>query len=258
MPGTPIAPSVGASPGNESIHAGIVKAAAQKWGIPDTILWGVYGTETGFGSLVKNSPAGAVGSFQFEPGTAAKYGYPLTNATDPKTFAAQADAAAHLLSDLFHQTGNWSSALSAYNAGPAGGPQPSYVAQVNANGGGINAVQISHSTWVAIATALGIALPVGAVAIGPETIAAALAGGGAADAGAGGGAGVGAGTALKGAAAAFTLGDLFTGGWQSFIVRAGEAIAAVLLLYLGLHALTGQSSSLGAQASHVKTRFIPV
>lgn len=43
-----------------------------------------------------------------------------------------------------------------------------------------------------------------------------------------------------------------------FWLRLGEALAGMVLLYLGLHALTGQSSSVGAQAQHVRTRFIPI
>lgn len=42
-----------------------------------------------------------------------------------------------------------------------------------------------------------------------------------------------------------------------FWLRVGEAIAGVLLLYLGLHALTGQSSSVGGQVKHVR-QFIPI
>ena len=45
-----------------------------------------------------------------------------------------------------------------------------------------------------------------------------------------------------------------------FWLRVGEGIAGVLLIYLGLHALTGQSSSVGGQARHVKTKVkvVPV
>jgi hypothetical protein len=42
-----------------------------------------------------------------------------------------------------------------------------------------------------------------------------------------------------------------------FWLRLGEGIAAVLLIYLGLHALTGQSSSAGQQVKHV-TRVVPI
>lgn len=107
----------------------IVDAAAKKWGIPGWVLWGVYGMETDFGANVTTSSAGAVGSFQFLPSTAASYGYPVSNATDTGTFTAQADAAAHYLSDLFKRTGSWNSALESYSGGGYG------EAQVQAKGG---------------------------------------------------------------------------------------------------------------------------
>jgi hypothetical protein len=45
-----------------------------------------------------------------------------------------------------------------------------------------------------------------------------------------------------------------------FWLRVGEAIAGVLLIYLGLHALTGQSSSIRGQGQHIKTKVkvVPV
>lgn len=49
--------------------------------------------------------------------------------------------------------------------------------------------------------------------------------------------------------------DLLTS--SAFWIRLGEGIAAVFLLYLGLHALTGQSSTPGQQVKHV-TRIIPI
>ena len=98
-----------------------IKAAAAKWGIPDTILWGVYGIETAFGKDVTTSSAGAEGSFQFIRSTAASYGYPYSNATDPTTFAAQADGAAHYLHDLYQQSGgDWNKALQGYSGGGYG------------------------------------------------------------------------------------------------------------------------------------------
>ena len=99
----------------------ITDAAAKKYGLPNWVLWGVYGVETGFGSNVNTSSTGAKGSFQFEPATAAKYQYPYTNATDTTTFTAQADGAAHYLSDLYNQLGHsWTNALGGYYAGPGG------------------------------------------------------------------------------------------------------------------------------------------
>jgi tape measure domain-containing protein len=95
-----------------------VNAAAARYGIPSDLLWGVYGVETGHGSNVKTSSAGAKGAFQFMPGTAPGYNYPYTNKQTPKIFTQQALGAAHYLSDLlkrFH--GDVGAALKAYSGG---------------------------------------------------------------------------------------------------------------------------------------------
>lgn len=95
-----------------------IDSALNKYGVPSGVFYGMYEEETSLGSDVTSSSTGAVGPFQFEPGTASSYHYPLTNSPSPQEFQQQADAAAHLLSDLRHQTGGWSTALAAYNAGP--------------------------------------------------------------------------------------------------------------------------------------------
>lgn len=103
----------------------IVAQAAGRYGIPANILWGVYGTESGFGRNLGPSSAGAVGYFQFEPGTAASLG------VNPYDFKSAAFGAAKYLSQ-FKGRGT-AGMLSAYNAGPAGGLQPSYVQSVLSN-----------------------------------------------------------------------------------------------------------------------------
>lgn len=45
---------------------------------------------------------------------------------------------------------------------------------------------------------------------------------------------------------------------SEFWIRLGEGLFGVMLLYLGLHALTGNSNSVGDQAKHVRRVFIPV
>src|SRR5579859_423738 len=65
QPGIPVAP---VDVGVKAIIAG----AAQKYGIDPATLWGVYGTESGFGKNLGPSSAGAV--FQFEPSTAQSLG----------------------------------------------------------------------------------------------------------------------------------------------------------------------------------------
>ena len=101
-------------------QATAVTSAAQKYNVPQSVLWGVWGMETDFGANVKTSSAGAVGNFQFLPSTARQYGYPLTNSPTQPQLQQQADAAAHYLSDLFKRTGSWDAALKAYSGGGYG------------------------------------------------------------------------------------------------------------------------------------------
>lgn len=115
----------------------IVTGAAANRGIPAEILWGVFGVETGWGSNVVTSSAGAQGPFQFIPSTAKAYNYPLTNNPNVNEFQKQADAAAHYLSDLHKKFKNWPDALAAYNAGPDNYKIPAarkYAADVLAKG----------------------------------------------------------------------------------------------------------------------------
>ena len=66
--------------------------------------------------------------------------------------------------------------------------------------------------------------------------------------------------------AASTVGDVGTAVGQiatlvtsgSFWLRILEFILGAAALYLGLHALTGQSSTPGQQAQHVRTVFLPI
>jgi Transglycosylase SLT domain len=66
-------------------------------------------TGSGIGA---ESSAGAQGPFQFMPSTAATYNVDVTN------FRSSAFGAAHLLRDLKDQYGSWNAALEGYNAGP--------------------------------------------------------------------------------------------------------------------------------------------
>jgi soluble lytic murein transglycosylase-like protein len=104
----------------------MIAAAAKRWHVPGSLLWGVYGTETGFGSNTSTSSAGAQGYMQFEPGTARTYH------VNPYNKKSAFYGAAHLLHDL-GLAKNPGRALSAYNAGPAGGYQAGYVSQVSKN-----------------------------------------------------------------------------------------------------------------------------
>lgn len=97
----------------------IITEAANRYGIPAPVLWGLYGTETGFGKNVTTSSAGAVGPFQFEPATAKGMG------VNPYDFKSAAFGAARYLSQ--YKGRGIAGMLSAYNAGPAGGLQQGYV-----------------------------------------------------------------------------------------------------------------------------------
>lgn len=104
--------SHGASQG--SAKAGdILIEASRRWNVPLWVLVGVKlletGTDTGGGQV---SSAGALGPFQFEPGTAASAGV-----KDPNNFYESADGAAKLLAGYKQKFGSWNAALEAYNGG---------------------------------------------------------------------------------------------------------------------------------------------
>jgi soluble lytic murein transglycosylase-like protein len=86
-------------------------AAANKWNVPAELLAAQLYAESNFNPFAQ-SPAGAKGIAQFEPGTADAYG--LRNPFDG---AASIDAQAHLMHDLLNKYGSAALALAAYNAG---------------------------------------------------------------------------------------------------------------------------------------------
>jgi hypothetical protein len=85
----------------------------KKYGLPSGLLDHMYSAESGRGKYLRSSK-GALGPFQFLPGTAAQYG--LTNPDDLNT---SADAASRYMRDLLkHYMGNQVKAVAAYNWGP--------------------------------------------------------------------------------------------------------------------------------------------
>lgn len=105
-----------------------IQRASEKYKINPAYLWGIYGTETSFGSAINVSSTGAKGPFQFEPATAKQYGYPVGvnehSITSWSAFQAQANAAAHYLAN--HAAGPYKTraiaeraAVAAYNPGEA-------------------------------------------------------------------------------------------------------------------------------------------
>ncbi len=66
-----------------------------------------------------NSHVGAVGLWQFVPGTARHYGLSINGAVDERMDPYKAtEAAVQLLANLYDQFGDWGLALAAYNCGP--------------------------------------------------------------------------------------------------------------------------------------------
>lgn len=119
-----------------------VLEASNYYHISPEILWGIYGIETSHGADVKTSSTGAMGSYQFEPGTAKEYGYPMSNSKDRKTFRTQTFAAAHYLSSIMkggrRTPQNYNRALKIYNSGT---PNAGY---------GFNEVRKRGASWAAV------------------------------------------------------------------------------------------------------------
>lgn len=127
MPGGPVRAQNPQHPGR-AVELLVVRQAARRWKISTATLWGVYGTETGFGSNIKESSAGAQGPFQFMPGTAKQYG---VNVLD---FTSSAFGAAHYLHDSGANTDPDSAAThKALNTYSGGGGQD-YINKVKSNG----------------------------------------------------------------------------------------------------------------------------
>lgn len=112
----------------------LVGAAALAAGISPTTLWGVYGTESGFGKNLGPSSAGAIGPFQFMPATARSEG--LANPMDFKTSAyASARYLRKLGANSDPNSAATRKALNAYNGNRSGASESSYTQKVDRYGG---------------------------------------------------------------------------------------------------------------------------
>jgi soluble lytic murein transglycosylase-like protein len=101
-------PSSGSVP-----YAGLITAAATRYGLDPALLAGIVKQESNFNPNAK-SPAGAKGLTQLMDATARRLGV-----TDPFDPAQSLDAGARFLSSLVNQFhGDQSLAAAAYNAGP--------------------------------------------------------------------------------------------------------------------------------------------
>lgn len=200
--------------------------AGHKYGVDPFLLLGVFGLETGFGNNVKTSSAGAVGNMQFEPATAAAYGYPMTNSPTPAQAQQQFDAAAHYLSDLHKTYGSWDTALRHYSGGGYG------LAEVTAKANSALGLSGSKNFGGGVG---GVAVP----GLSDVTVPGANAVTGAFNS---------ATSAVSGAAS--TIGDIGSAVGSiaslltstAFWLRLGEAIAGIILVAMGLRTLSGNTT----------------
>ena len=115
LPDTPV-PTTAATGGASSVGAGtpyssLFTGAAQRYGVPASLLAAVAHQESGFNAGAV-SPAGARGLMQLMPATARGLG------VDPMNPAQAVDGAARMLKSLISEFGRVDYALAAYNAGP--------------------------------------------------------------------------------------------------------------------------------------------
>lgn len=110
--------------GNNSALFGFLE---QRYGLPAGVLQRKFEVESAAGKHLISS-AGALGPMQFMPSTARQYGLSRDNVMD---LDASAEAAAHYLSDLHKQFGDWDKANAAYNWG--GGNLQKDIAKHGAN-----------------------------------------------------------------------------------------------------------------------------
>jgi murein DD-endopeptidase MepM/ murein hydrolase activator NlpD len=128
----------GFTPASSDPYEPLIQSAADQYGVPQGILYGLINQESRFDRNAL-SPAGARGIAQFMPDTAAGMGI------DPDDPTQAIPAAAQYLKQHYDAFGSWELALAAYNAGPDnvqayGGIPPfpetqKYVATIMGNAG---------------------------------------------------------------------------------------------------------------------------
>jgi peptidoglycan DL-endopeptidase CwlO len=99
------------SVGSGTPYASLFTGAAQRYGVPASLLAAVAHQESGFNASAV-SPAGARGLMQLMPATAKGLG------VDPMNPMQAVDGAARMLKSLISEFGRVDYALAAYNAGP--------------------------------------------------------------------------------------------------------------------------------------------
>jgi peptidoglycan DL-endopeptidase CwlO len=116
LPDTPLTSAAGATGaaaavGSGTPYASVFTGAAQRYGVPASLLAAVAHQESGFNASAV-SPVGARGLMQLMPATAKGLG------VDPMNPTQAVDGAARMLKSLISEFGRVDYALAAYNAGP--------------------------------------------------------------------------------------------------------------------------------------------
>jgi hypothetical protein len=96
--------------GSTSGVASQIQAAAPAYGVPPALALAVAQRESGLNQAAVGT-SGEIGVFQLMPGTAAQLG------VNPADLTANIDGGLTYLSQLYQQTGDWGTALEAYNGG---------------------------------------------------------------------------------------------------------------------------------------------
>ena len=102
-------------------YMALVELAAERWSIPESVIYGVIHTESSFREDAV-SHAGAIGLMQLTADTYEWVYFLRGEECDPDTIAIPAyniDAGAYLLSWLYARYGRWDTVYAAYNAGYA-------------------------------------------------------------------------------------------------------------------------------------------
>lgn len=199
-----------------SSEQAIVNAAAHAHGISPATLWGVFGTESSFGTNEGPSSAGAEGPFQFLPSTASHYGF--NPATAP--FSVQANAAAKYLHDLGANSDPSSQSTQAALNSYSGGGGQTYINSV-LHFGSAGAAENTYNSSQGLTTT-SLAGPFSSI-----------------------------GDALKAIAGFFAMVSS-----KAYWLRMGEILIGVVLVYMGLHALTGQGPSAETLAKGAATAIV--